>query len=131
MYCIEFVTTDSLVIKFGERTTFSRRGEIMCTEIPPQEFVDKVLELFERYIPHLKLSRSDVSWYRMDEKDHFVYTGLKIRLSDIPDDIITFDHLKEKINVFLVHLKTTMDMKYMFVEKSYEDNIVKLKYVLY
>ena len=131
MYCIEFFANQNLTIQFGERTTFSRRGEIMCTEIPPQEFVDKVLELFERYIPHLKLSRSDVSWRRIDEKDHFVYSGLKIKLSDIPEDIITFDHVTEKLNVFIVHLKTTMDMKYTLVGKSYENNIVKIKYVLY
>ena len=36
---------------------------------PPQEFINKMLEIFERYIPHLKLSRSDISWRRMDEKE--------------------------------------------------------------
>ena len=56
MYCIEFVADQHLTIQFGERIRFNKQGELVCTEIPPQEFIEQVLELFERYIPHLRLA---------------------------------------------------------------------------
>jgi hypothetical protein len=129
MYAIEFVADQNLTIQFGEKIRFNKQGELVCTETPPQVFVNQVLELFERYIPHLRLA-TDVLWTKTVDQNRIVYDGLRIKLSNIQGDPINYNHLKEKINVLMVRLKTKMNRAFSLIEASYVD-IVKLKYVLY
>ena len=131
MYAIEFVGKDNLEIRFGKIISVFLRGEMHCTRDVPKDLRDRCILLFESMISKLKLGRSDILWSKEIHDNKVVYKGLKIKLSVIDDDPINYNHLKEKINVFVVHLKTIMSMDYKLAHSSYQDNITKLLYVLF
>ena len=129
MYCIEFIGDDDLEIRFGKIISVFVRGKTHCSKKIPDDLKDRCIHLFEKMIG--QLSRPDVLWTKEIQDNKVVYKGLKIKLSAIDNDILNFNNLKHKTNIFIVHLKTKLGMNYKLVHSSYENNISKILYVLF
>ena len=131
MYCIEFVGHDDLTITFNRKMSVFIRGMMHCTKDMPENTREQCIDLFERMISKLQLTRTDVLWSKTGSNDSVIYSGLRIKLSEIKDDVLNFNVLKYKMNIFMVHLKSHLKMHYKLIDASYINNITKLTYVIF
>ena len=108
MYCIEFIAKDNLEIRFGKIISVFVRGKTHCSKKIPDDLRDRCIHLFESMISKIKLVKSDILWSKVESNDRVVYSGLKVQLSTINDDVLNFNHLRHKTNTFMVHFKTKL-----------------------
>ena len=54
-----------------------------------------------------------------------------VKLSEFKDDVLNFNVLKYKMNIFMVHLKSHLKLDYKLVDAAYKNNISNITYVIF
>ena len=106
---------ETIAILFNSIHSYTRYGESHITVPAPESFIRDVINIWEEYIPKLKLNRSDKLWQKTYVRNEYTYHNLKVRFSVFDNDISNQRYISRFVSQFMCFLKSRLKRDHILV----------------